>query len=673
MSRLVPVSAALALVALVAFPLVVLVLAAGMTVAAVSLSGDVPVVPQVLGWGAVALVVALVGAVVAAVRARPAPAAGPELTRADHPALWAEVDAVAAAAGTSSPDRVVVDLQVNASVAEVAGWREVVVGLPLLVGLRRDELRSVLAHEVGHVLGGDTAATGVRRAAFRASALLGSALDEVGTPVRLLLLPYVLTYEALAHVATREQELRADELAATVAGPDVVAAALRRAPALVMAWEHYCESYLGLGVPARRRPRLAEGFAALLREDAPALEEAVADEVAREGRGSLLSIGALLDSHPSTSSRVEHLRRLDVPIPHAGPGDDEAALSLLGGGEAALADLEARLLEGTPLRGEDPLASWDEVVDAAWRVEVADVHADLVRAGQRTGLAPGGSPAELLDAVAAGHGLRLVGAVQRGLSEEDRWQALHELLAGLAGSVLATAGRARAEVCWTGPWRVRALAADGTPGAELDLEALVVPVLEDPARGAAALSRTLVGLGGELSSTVPSLTTSSEAAGGVPDLRLDVAGVVVAMSPARGVRRDVVVAREGLLLVPSAPLPWWSRLLEPVAARRCRARAEELALGEPATLLAEGGRWLPVEQVRYASTHIRPWGFTLRLDLADGERLSLRTTGRTEEVGDAVEQLGLLAATHPRRLDDAPDHRAGDVRVEREGDVPEPV
>ena len=637
---LAPLSAALALVALVTFPLVVLALVVVALVGAALLVDDAPLVSHVLGWLAVPLLVALVAAVVAAVRARPAPSRAPELLRDEHPALWAELDAVATATGTSAPDRVVVDLDVNASVREVGGRRELALGLPLLAGLTRGELRSVLAHELGHLVAGDTRTT---LAAHRAGTVLEEVMAEVSAPVRLLLLPYAAVYAALSTVATRQQELRADELSARVAGAETAVSALRRLVALDLAWERYVEDYLVLSAPARRRPHVVAGFSALLREDAEELGEAVEAVLVQERRGSLL------DSHPPLARRSAHLRATPAPVTAAGADDRAPALDLLGGSRAVLL-LEEQLLADGPVPAADPLADWDELVDAAWRAGVERDHAALVRAGERTGLAPSGTPAALLDAVGRGHGLRLVAEAEPAARGDDRWEVLEVLLLALAATVLIECGRARAEVSWTGPWRVRALGADGAPAGELDLDALVQPVLDDPLPGAAALRRALVALGGDL---------DARAGRQVRALRPEVAGALVQLAAGRR-RVDALVALDGLLVVPSRRHPWWARLVGPVAARRGRAGAAALLDADVDDLVAGGARWVPFEEVEASCLGIRPWGWTATVDLVGGERLRLRTTQETEEAGDAHEALGGLLAAHPRRRASAPDHRAGD-------------
>src|SRR5262245_11016404 len=73
-----------------------------------------------------------------------------------HPRLFAMIDEEVRSAGEAPPERVYATVQVNAAVTEVGGGRVMEVGLPLMHMLSERELRSVIAHELGHYAGGDT-------------------------------------------------------------------------------------------------------------------------------------------------------------------------------------------------------------------------------------------------------------------------------------------------------------------------------------------------------------------------------------------------------------------------------------------------------------------------------------------------------------------------------------
>ena len=103
-----------------------------------------------LQWVALPLAVAIGYGAWAAYKHRPEPAEGVDVTRDQHPDLWAEVDRLAASAQTEPPARIVIVPEVNAAVTEVAGSREMLIGLPLLATFTVGQLRAVLAHELGH-------------------------------------------------------------------------------------------------------------------------------------------------------------------------------------------------------------------------------------------------------------------------------------------------------------------------------------------------------------------------------------------------------------------------------------------------------------------------------------------------------------------------------------------
>ena len=81
---------------------------------------------------------------------------GPTLTPADAPALWEAVRERPAEAGTRAPDDIRLLPDVNAAVSEDTrllgrgGTGHLYLGVPLLQTLDVGQLRSVLAHELGH-------------------------------------------------------------------------------------------------------------------------------------------------------------------------------------------------------------------------------------------------------------------------------------------------------------------------------------------------------------------------------------------------------------------------------------------------------------------------------------------------------------------------------------------
>ena len=164
---------------------------------------------------------------------------GRELTRELAPALFAVIDEARAATDAQPIDRVVLNAEFNASIHQesrlgLLGWsrNHLVLGLPLLDALPPDEVRSILAHELGHVQGRRMQ---LASQIFRVHTTWHSLLDgmaEVHPTARLLFLPffcrYVPYFSAYASVLVRAHELAADRAASGLVSPRSLADALTR-------------------------------------------------------------------------------------------------------------------------------------------------------------------------------------------------------------------------------------------------------------------------------------------------------------------------------------------------------------------------------------------------------------------------------------------------------------
>jgi Zn-dependent protease with chaperone function len=160
-----------------------------------------------------------------------------ELISAEQaPQLWTRLRSFAARARTAPPAQLVGGIDANFFVTEtplrVAGkelrGRTLYVSLPLLRQLEADEANAVLAHELGHFSGGDTAN----------SAALGPKLAQYdfytaqlynGGAARIafyLLNLYRVIFEIALQKSSREREFAADSLAASLTSPQAVVRAL---------------------------------------------------------------------------------------------------------------------------------------------------------------------------------------------------------------------------------------------------------------------------------------------------------------------------------------------------------------------------------------------------------------------------------------------------------------
>lgn len=236
------------------------------------------------------------------------------VTRAEAPSWWALVDEVAAAVGVRPPAALAFDTGLNACVGPIGRrWTTTVVyGLPLLAVQQPQERVAVLAHELGHLRGGD-----VRRGVVAGLAMTSlcqvldvlwpdaideNPVDEVAGMVmianvlrRVLALPVLgLLYviDRLACGASPRQEYLADAAAARVAGTEATRTAVLRLLGLT-----------GISARAQSAARRGEDVWEAL-ASAPVPPER---ELARLLRGSELT-GHLEDStHPPTHLRARLL------------------------------------------------------------------------------------------------------------------------------------------------------------------------------------------------------------------------------------------------------------------------------------------------------------------------------------------------------------------------------
>jgi len=258
---------------------------------------------------------------------------GPELKRELHPALFKEIDRVAARCGVTPPKYVYLAPGVEAFVSDVGGFagffptRVMAIGLPLLHCLSRAEFRSVLAHEFGHFLGGDTR---IGNVLFRMQSAIGSVAgnltarwedaEDDGESVGLALLfgiarlPFVWFhgfYLRFSLALYRAQELAADAQAAQLEGVEVLVRALTRVRGAAIGFDSYFRNEV---VPLLEQGVLPPVGAGLLQFlDAPGVPEHLTRVIAKMDEEPEHA----LDTHPPLVTRIKHARGLRLG-PHRG-------------------------------------------------------------------------------------------------------------------------------------------------------------------------------------------------------------------------------------------------------------------------------------------------------------------------------------------------------------------
>lgn len=247
--------------------------------------------------------------------------------RNQAPQLWEAVERLAAQVGTPAPTQIRLTDDANAMVVErtfllglfASKARVLYLGAPLLVGMRVDELRAILCHELGHYARKHTQISVV---AYRGSASLTVALERlnkflfINNPTQILRLfsvpfyimlygPlswYALLYYWLTSAVNRRQELEADAAASAIIGRQVTAKALRKVHAIAASWNIFTTEVLAPMCGSGRMPDDPfSAYGALLSTPYGG------EEFTRLMESPPQRQQSRLDTHPSLARRLEAL------------------------------------------------------------------------------------------------------------------------------------------------------------------------------------------------------------------------------------------------------------------------------------------------------------------------------------------------------------------------------
>ncbi|MCH0541807.1 M48 family metallopeptidase [Streptomyces sp. MUM 203J] len=423
---------------------------------------------------------------------------GVPVTEQQEPRLWRTVRDLADQVGTRAPDEIRLTADMNAAVSEDArllgllgGTRRLYLGLPLMTGLTEAQLRSVLAHEMGHYGNSDTRLSAItvrgrvqvartiadfeERAGKKADkeraqqekkndkrmakGKEAKEVDTTGAGFTYRMMAKV--YRAYGHFylratlsSSRRQELAADLAAARIAGRDATASALREIPALASAHDFYMRCYATIGVGVGLLPLPGEvlgGFRHLLAGREHELQE-MRQDLPTEPTSPY-------DSHPAIAERVARLESL----PDDGRREEATgpALALLADTHTALVAVENASLtpEALGLRRVD----WAELVHESMAATAARETEPLRRAiAEVTGSEP--SLVSLLNALDMGVGWEIADRLPKSeeaaaatgrAAREFARPVLSRGLSRLALVELAARGRARWELSWSAPAQLR--------------------------------------------------------------------------------------------------------------------------------------------------------------------------------------------------------------------------
>ncbi|HEX4225615.1 MAG TPA: M48 family metalloprotease [Pseudonocardiaceae bacterium] len=401
---------------------------------------DSPAAAIPLLLGSVPVLMAILAGLFAVRRAaRPRPAAIP-VGPAEAPKLWRLVDELAEQIGTAAPAEILLTAEVNAAVTEntrllglLPGHRCLYLGIPLLAGLTRPELRALLGHELGHYAGKHTRLTALIYRGYLAM----DGIAENLRPTRLshrLCSAYANTYARLSYAMRRRQELEADRTAVRLAGRAAAADALRAVYALRPIWQEFENNYLRPAMEAGRLPAdPVAAFAALLKT--PDCRDALCEyrETDPPARP--------FDSHPGLAARLRNLDRCtDIEPPAEPTGRPPSAWPWTDLGGLFIDDLDRVQLVGVPswlrlvARLRAPNAPTNELLAAAW---------ELTRGEPTIGT--------VLELLAAGRSEELAATLTGEADEAQAMARLCESLFRVLAHALVSAGCGHWRLCWARP------------------------------------------------------------------------------------------------------------------------------------------------------------------------------------------------------------------------------
>jgi len=263
----------------------------------------------------------------------------PRLLPGDHPCLFEMLCEVAKKTGQPMPHEVFLVGNVNAFVSNRGGVmgfgsRPVMgLGRPLLQTLTLPELASVVGHEFGHYVGGDTR---LGPWVYKKRGAIARSIANLVQAKSVLVHPfvwYVRMFLRVTQAVSRHREYQADAVAARVTSEVDTGHALRKVHAIAPAYDAYWRNEVVPILEKGRRPPIGSGFSRFL--GVPAVAHAVSEAMTSPP----VSQANPYDTHPPLSERLRALGQLDAI---QAPEGDDPAIGLLGdvpGAERALIGL----------------------------------------------------------------------------------------------------------------------------------------------------------------------------------------------------------------------------------------------------------------------------------------------------------------------------------------------
>ncbi|MGI5237800.1 M48 family metallopeptidase [Dactylosporangium sp. CA-139066] len=539
------------------------------------------------------LTVAAAGGIVVAfwkiLRAKPGEPEGLPLSPQEAPGLWQAAAELAHQVGTRAPDEIRLIPDVNAAVSEhttllglAGGRRFMYVGLPLLQAFTVSQLRSVLAHELGHYSGSHTKLGAL---AHRGRMAIVQTIVQIGPSSVLggLFQLYARLYVLVEQAVSRRMEYEADEFSVRIAGRAVAISSMRDLPVVAAAWNFFVGRYVTIGWEAKLAPRdVFGGFGLLL--------QGRQGELAKLRDDAPPSKSSRWDSHPPIADRIRAMEAM----PDSGvPADARPAVTLLADPAALALRLQhhALAIEGRQL------LPWEELTDAGIAAGAQRGADGLFRAAARLAGAPSGDLSLVLHLVEQ----RRAGELARTLEPHGDAEARRAGLTERVAAAVALAARAGGVGRWQHSWSggARFARPDGTEIPTRELARLATsPDTVAQARG--RLAELGINVTAVRQESARASAAGSEILGGLASLR----------APGK-LYFDLFILDNGLMLMPG-----------PKETDDGRDRLIRVARSAPVSELAKRYRFVPFEDIRAAVIH-KPTPIRLSITLHSGESIEL--------------------------------------------------
>ncbi|MEM1058657.1 MAG: M48 family metallopeptidase [Verrucomicrobiota bacterium] len=280
------------------------------------------------------------------------------LSEKEAPELFKVIEEIRQKLGCGPLHHVGVSLDHNAFLAAIPRWglwswprHYLVLGVPLLLGMPREEARAVVAHELSHLSRRHNRLGNFVWRNVQIWARLSHALGQYSGFIRRRLQRMALFFNRSlglhASVVSRENEFEADRLAAEVTSPKAAASGLLRIEAIgrLMDRDFWYSIKLMRADVARPPQDILERSRQCIQEAAHngSLQAHLASSLARRRD--------LFDSHPSLSERLANLHQDATVIDWTAPAD---------ACETLLAPAWLRLLTDAEL-------AWQQMAHEAWQ------------------------------------------------------------------------------------------------------------------------------------------------------------------------------------------------------------------------------------------------------------------------------------------------------------------